>query len=189
MRIWLLQSKLDDGYEDLQLVNFDDDHDKYFNNINQPIPIADKWGKVEVYTLTEGDQSDFPHFWGSGDDVPIFSERALNVVYDLIEVSVEVLPLNHPQHNYFVMHVLNAVDAIDYDKAIVRQLESGLRVSFTKYSFIPEKIIDQHIFKVYLDDSVFSRVFVSDEFKERVTSSSLVGYDFVEVWDSEKSDS
>ncbi|MDR6224760.1 imm11 family protein [Desmospora profundinema] len=189
MRVWLLQSQLDAGFEDLQLVNFDDDHDKYFDNINEPIPIADKWGNVEVYTLTEGYQSDFPHFWGSGDDVPVFSEKALYIVNDLIEDQVELLPLNHPKHKYFAIHVLNAVDAINYDNAIVRQLKSGLRVSFTKYSFFPEKLIDQHIFKVYLDESVFSRVFVSDKFKKRVTSSSLVGYDFVEVWDSERSGS
>ncbi|MDR6227142.1 imm11 family protein [Desmospora profundinema] len=190
MKVWLLQSKLDVGFESLQLVNFDHDYDKYFRNIKKPNSIKDVWGNVEVYTLTEGGEgykSDFPHFWGKG-SAPVFSEEALNVVYDLIEDKVEALPLNHPEHKYFAIHVLNAVDAIDYNNSIVKVMKSGLRAGFKKCSFLQEKIIGQHMFKIYLDDRVQSEAFVSDEFKERVTSSSLVGYEFIEVWDSEKVD-
>ncbi|SDC80459.1 hypothetical protein SAMN04488112_11710 [Melghirimyces thermohalophilus] len=144
---------------------------------------------MEVYTLSEGQQSDFPQFWGDV-TLPVFSKHALHAVHDLIKDQVEALPLKHSEHQYFAIHVLNVVDALDYDKIEVkRMLRSGRRSGIKKYSFYPEKIKGQHIFKVYLDDRVQSDVLVSDEFKERVTSSSLVGYKFVEVWDSEQSDS
>ncbi|PMB01740.1 hypothetical protein CEN49_27060, partial [Fischerella thermalis CCMEE 5273] len=71
MKVWLLQSDLDKEFEELHLVNFDDDYDKYFNNINEPIPIANIWEDVKVYTLNEGLKSDFPHFWGHS-FVPVF---------------------------------------------------------------------------------------------------------------------
>ncbi|PTM57896.1 imm11 family protein [Desmospora activa] len=188
MKVWQLKSDLNQDFEDLQLVNFDADSDTYISPLRGIRPILNEWGEVKVFTIEEGVKNDFPKFWGDI-HVPVVSEKALNIIHDLIEGQVEVLPLSHPQHKYFAIHVLNAIDAINYDNAVVKELSSGLRVSFKKYSFLPEKLIGQHIFKVYLDDRVFSRVFVSDEFKERVTSSSLEGYDFVEVWDSEKSES
>jgi hypothetical protein len=189
MRIWKLESKLDAGFESVHTVNFDDFYDKYFDSINQPTPISDVWDNVEVYTPTEGYKSDFPHFWGES-FVPVFSEKALNVVHDLIENQVEILPLRHPEYKYFVIHVLNVIDAIDFDKSLPKRiLRSGRKSGFKKYSFKHEKIMGQQIFKVYYDDGrVHSQFFVSDEFKDRVTSSSLVGYEFIEVWDSKKAD-
>jgi hypothetical protein len=180
---------LDKEFEELHLVNFDDDYDKYFDNINEPIPIANIWEDVKVYTLNEGLKSDFPHFWGHS-FVPIFSEKALSVVHDLIVDQVEVLPLSHPEHKYYAIHVLNVIDAIDFDKSLPKRiLRSGRKSGFKKYSFKPEKIMGQQMFKVYHDDGrIHSQFFVSDEFKDRVTSSSLVGYEFIEVWDSEKAD-
>ncbi|MDR6224015.1 imm11 family protein [Desmospora profundinema] len=190
MKVWKFESKLDAGFESIHTVNFDEFHGKYFDIFNQPIPIADGWENLEVYTLTEGYKSDFPHFWGES-FVPVFSEKALNVVHDLIENQVEILPLSHPEHKYFVIHVLNVIDAIDFDKSLPKRiLKSGRKSGFKKYSFVPEKIIGQQMFKVYYDDGrVHSQFFVSDGFKDRVTSSSLVGYEFIEVWDSEKADS
>ncbi|MDR6224756.1 imm11 family protein [Desmospora profundinema] len=188
MKVWQLKSNLDQKFEDLQLVNFNSDFEVYISKLHEIRPVVNEWGEVQVYTVEEGEKNDFPKFWGDI-HVPVFSEKALNVTHDLIKDKVEVLPLSHPEHKYFAIHVLNAVDAVDYENAIVKELASGLRVSFKKYSFLQEKLTGEHIFKVYLDDRVFSRVFVSDKFKERVTSSTLIGYEFIEVWDSEKTDS
>ncbi|PMB10573.1 hypothetical protein CEN49_03705 [Fischerella thermalis CCMEE 5273] len=186
MKIWLLRSNLSEEFEDLQLVDFDRDS-KQFDKFNETHSIAKLWNDVEVYTLTKGLQNDFPHFWGRS-FVPVLSKSAKNFINDLIEGKAEALPLIHSEHEYYAVHVFNTIDAINYNKAVIKKLPSGLRVGFKMYSFIPEKVIGQHIFKVYLDNRVHSVIFVSDTFKERVTSSSLIGYDFVEVWDSEKED-
>lgn len=60
MRVWLLKS--DEEFEDLQLVHFEVDYNKYFKKIANE-SLADKWGNVEVYTLTEGKKVIFLIFW------------------------------------------------------------------------------------------------------------------------------
>jgi hypothetical protein len=185
MKIWHLKSNLSGEFEDLQLVNFDRDYE-HFDKFDELNALTDTWSNVEVYTLTNGRKSDFPKFWGHS-SIPVLSEGALNVVQDFFKGTTEVLPLSHPDHAYYAVHVLNAIHAINYSKSIFK--DPVQPVSIKRYSFLPDKVIDEHIFKVYLNDKVFSYVFVSDTFKERVTSSSLVGYNFVEVWDSEKEDS
>ncbi|PMB04477.1 hypothetical protein CEN49_20705 [Fischerella thermalis CCMEE 5273] len=189
MKVWLLQSKLDAGFQSIQLVNYKEYYYKYLMHIQKKGSIEDEWCKLKVYTIdSDGVKSDFPHFWAKA-YLPVFSEKALDVVSDLTHGNIEALPLDHPEHKYYAIHVLNTLDAIDYNHSTIKMIKSGLRVGFKKYAFIPSKIIGQHIFRVYLDDSPESEVFVSDAFKERVASSSLVGYEFIEVWDSEKEDS
>jgi hypothetical protein len=187
MKIWLLRSNLKEDFEELQLANFKKDNNE-FDKFRELKKIADKWINVDVYTLEKGQKSDFPQFWGYS-HIPVLSEEALNVVQDFFEGTVEVLPLSHPDHKYYAVHVLNVINAINYDNCIFKELSPGTPVSIKRYSFLPDKVINEHIFRVYLNDKVFSRVFVSDTFKERVISSSLVGYNFIEVWDFEREDS
>ena len=186
MKIWQLESVMDSEFEDLQLVNFEEDH-FIFDRFDEPIPLADSWKEVEVYTLTKGEDSDLPQFWGEG-FIPVFSEKALNVVHDLVKDQIEALPLAHPEKRFYAIHVLNVIDAIDYKRAVVEQLRSGLRIGFKKYAFIEEKVKNAHIFKVYLDNKVDLPVLVSDQFRNTVLSNGLSGFDFIEVWDSEKND-
>ena len=184
MKIWRLESVLDSEFEDLHLVSEDY---SLFYRFHEPIPLADSWKEVEVYTLTKGKESDLPKFWGAP-YVPVFSEKALNVVHDLVKDQIEALPLAHPEKRFYAIHVLNVIDAIDYKRAEVEQLRSGLRIGFKKYAFIEEKVKNAHIFKVYLDDRPILPVLVSDQFRETVLSNGLSGFDFIEVWDSEKND-
>ncbi|MBA4494011.1 imm11 family protein [Paenactinomyces guangxiensis] len=184
MKIWELKASLDERFETLQLVNFDKDYEQYFKDkFNTTNPLLEIWGDVKVFTLDEGESSDCPYFWGYS-AAPVFSERALGLTKDFLRGKAETLPLVHPVNKYFAIHVLNTIDAIDYDRAVIRQLETGLRVGMDKYAFIPEKIEGQHIFRIYIDDRVRSMVFVSDEFKKLVESNKLVGFEFIEVWDS-----
>jgi hypothetical protein len=186
VKIWELKASLDERFETIQLVNFDQDYEKYFKErFNSITPLEDVWEEVKIYTLEEGESSDCPKFWGHS-AAPVFSERALDVTQDFLKDKVEVLPLAHPEKNYFAIHVMNAIDAIDYNRAVIRQLRSGLRVGFEKYAFIKEKVKGEHIFRIFLDDRIRSMVFVSNEFKEAVESNGLVGFQFNEVWDSEK---
>jgi hypothetical protein len=134
VKVWQIRSDLNKKFLDVQLFNFNKDFDAYISKLSGTRPIVNEWGDVKVYTVEEGKENDFPKFWGDI-HVPVLSEKAVNVVHDLIKDKVEVLPLTHPKHKYFVIHVLNVVDAIDYENAVVKELVSGLRVSFKKYSF------------------------------------------------------
>ncbi|PGN40666.1 hypothetical protein CN962_28765 [Bacillus cereus] len=87
---------------------------------------------------------------------------------------------------YYIINVLNAIDAIDYEKAILKKLRSGLVIDFKKYAFLPNMVKNQTIFKVYLNEILhIPSVFVSDEFRNTLLESDLKGFEFIEVWDSE----
>lgn len=87
---------------------------------------------------------------------------------------------------YYIINVLNAIDAVDYEKAILKKLRSGLVIDFKKYAFLSNMVKNQTIFKVYLNEILhISSVFVSDELRNAILESDLKGFEFVEVWDSE----
>ncbi|MCG3797071.1 imm11 family protein [Bacillus toyonensis] len=157
MKIWELKSSFD-GYQSFQLLS-----------------------------LEEGNQSDFPHFWGEV-GTPMVSEKAKQFLESMLGNNVEFLPLIHNVTGevYYIINVLNAIDAIDYEKAILKKLRSGLVIDFKKYAFLPNMVKNQTIFKVYLNEILhIPSVFVSDEFRNAVLKSDLKGFEFVEVWDSE----
>ncbi|SMP32715.1 hypothetical protein SAMN06265361_10932 [Laceyella tengchongensis] len=187
MKIWQLQSLLNEDFQSLQLVHFEQDYNKYFDKrFFEVEPMFEFWQPVEVYIIEEGKRkSDCPPFWGCSFAL-VFSERALGVLEDLVKEKVEALPLVHPEDNYWLIHILHAIDAVDYEKAIVETTESGRLIDFEKYAFSKEKVKGEHIFQVYLGDQVHPVVFVSDEFKHVVEANRLVGFEFIEVWDSEK---
>ncbi|WP_338012061.1 imm11 family protein [Brevibacillus laterosporus] len=53
-----------------------------------------------------------------------------------------------------------------------------------KFSFLEEKISGQHIFK--LPEMPKNHVFVSDKFRNLVIDNGIIGWEFIEEWDSEK---
>ncbi|WP_412677877.1 AHH domain-containing protein [Bacillus wiedmannii] len=111
-------------------------------------------------------------------------------------VTTEVLHIGNHSSEYIleVERVLSLVkkrdgtqeDAIDYEKAILKKLRSGLVIDFKKYAFLPNIVKNQTIFKVYLNEILhIPSIFVSDEFRNTVLESDLKGFEFIEVWDSE----
>lgn len=111
-------------------------------------------------------------------------------------MTTEVLHIGNHSSEYIleVERVLSLVkkrdgtqeDAIDYEKAILKKLRSGLVIDFKKYAFLPNIVKNQTIFKVYLNEILhIPSIFVSDEFRNTVLESDLKGFEFIEVWDSE----
>jgi hypothetical protein len=115
---------------------------------------------------------------GFGGGVPVLSEGAVNVLWDLMEGKVEKLPLHHERGTYFAINVINVKDAIDFEKAIVTRDHKYPDVvkEIATYAFIPEKIIGEHIFKT--PQFRGTRVYVSDEFRKRVLENNLTGFEF-----------
>ncbi|WP_373463781.1 imm11 family protein [Paenibacillus sp. V4I9] len=79
------------------------------------------------------------------------------------------LPLNYTDKQYYVLRVTNILDSIDYEHSELEILSTGLTVGFKKYGFIPEKLNNQYIFKVFINERIYSTVtFVTDDFKDKV---------------------
>ncbi|MEF3302238.1 imm11 family protein [Paenibacillus sp. GYB003] len=129
----------------------------------------------------KGNPTDCPQFSAG---IPVFSEKAITITYDFLKDSAEILPLNHDTMKLFALNVIQVLDAIDYEKAIVRRNSNGRFTGFEKFAFKKSIVQNHHIFKI--PEYIGLRVFVSDEFRTRVIESNLTGFKFDEMWDSEE---
>lgn len=142
---------------------------------------ANTWIPVSVQIIEETKKSDTP---GLSSGVPVLSLRAIKILEDILRDSVEILPLKCKNEEYYAINVIDVLDCIDYEKSKFEKFESSGRIMlFNKYAFNPECVKGKHIFKI-IDEPV-RRPFVSDEFRNRVLESELVGFKFDLVWDSE----
>lgn len=118
--------------------------------------------------------------------IPVFSEKALDILRPIIINSTEVLDLILEEGKYYGINVIAVLNVIDYSKSEYRMYSDGQRImAFRKYAFIKkEELIKHHIFKIV--DEPTRRAFVSDKFKSIVEDSSLTGFIFKQVWDSEE---
>ncbi len=140
--------------------------------------IQNDWNPVEVKTLKEIQYSDFLALVPG---VPVFSKKALKHLAELINESVEVLPLVHNKEKLFAINVIKVLDCVDYDKSEYKKFTSSNRIMrFVRYEFIKEKLMNTHIFKI--KDEPSKRPFVSDTFRNRVLEYGLKGFEFEEVW-------
>jgi len=109
----------------------------------------------------------------------VASQDAFEVIKDLIEDSVELLPitwLTRPNEIFYFLNVIDVVDCLNKELSIFDYFLDGGVMSVDHYEFIEEKIINKHIFRIL--ETKLSRFYVSDEFKKRVESSKLRGLTF-----------
>lgn len=184
MKIWRLE--IDFGeYESFQLVNKDRQFLREFKNkILSGKPQNGELDNMEV-EIVEGElASDLPKLW-SASGTMLISEKAKKYLESLISDCVEFIPLKYQSVTIYIVNILRITDAIDYENAIFRRLDSGLVVGLESYSFVTSKIQGFNMFKLMLNDRIYStEIFVTSEFKTRVEENKLLGFKFVEVWDS-----
>lgn len=138
-------------------------------------PLLDSWKPIAFKTLNDDlELGDTPSLIST---VPVLSEYALNVLKDLIEGSVEILPIRLRVGKFFILNVTDVLDCVDYDKSEVKPFKSSGRIMrFIKYEFFKECLYNKHIFKI--PDESKRNAFVSDQFKERVKENKLKGFKF-----------
>ncbi|MGH1327856.1 imm11 family protein [Bacillus pretiosus] len=187
MKIWQLKSSTD-NYEAFQLLNYEEDKKYFKTSFNSMVSLSDSWTPKFIAVIDEGKSSDSPIFWGKS-GVQIISEKAKQVLEPLIGDNVEFLPLlrNSTSEVYYLVHVLNVLDAIDGDKAIFKKLITGLIVGCKKFAFDFNIVQNEMIFKVYINGKIHPTVvFISDELKALIEQSDLKGFEFIEVWNSKE---
>jgi hypothetical protein len=153
---------------------------KYFDPHFKGQPISE-WGDiVAVLNQGKGKYSDAPYFTAGK---PIFSEKAVESLRELITDHVQVLPILYDKYPIYAINVLRVIDCINYEKAKVRSLSDGFVVGFEQFAFIKERLQDATIFKIR--ELLSTEIFVTDLFRDQVLKSKLIGFTFKEVWDSE----
>jgi hypothetical protein len=180
MKIWKWD-KDSMRFDSFSIVNHNEVYSKYFLDEFIGKPIGDGWGTIHITTYQSLAKCDCSGFGGG---VPIFSEHAIRCLDDLMKDKVEILPLIHDEGSYFAINVINVLDCIDFDQAIVRRHERypSVIAEVLEYEFIPELVKEQHIFKV--PQFKGTAVYVSDEFRNRVIEKDLKGFEFTLLWDS-----
>lgn len=144
--------------------------------------VSDKWIPFEVEVEKKKKNSDTP----SLSPYYVLSQKAVNLLKDLIENEVEFLPISFNNETYYVIKILNILDCINYEKSVPFPLPPGVDTPFdyTKFSFKEDVVKGKHIFRV--KDILFVNVFVSKEFEEIVTKNKLAGFQLEKVWNSEE---
>ena len=145
--------------------------ERAFNRIYKGKPLAKGWKPPSVRRDSRFRPGDFPSLYGP---VPIFSERAWIGLQPLIEGAVEGLPIKHPSgDNYFAIHVLDVVDALDRKKSAVKLYADGGVMRVVNYCFKSKPLKGKQIFRI--PESVYLEVLVSETFKKRVEELKLKG--------------
>ncbi|MFC4321424.1 imm11 family protein [Litchfieldia salsa] len=184
MKVWLLKR----AYANFEVFRFSDQSTgKLFRKNFRGVPMSENWETLQIETFKKGQKSDFPSGLLSP---PSFSEKAVQVLGDLLKGEVELLPMiTENDDKYYVGNVTNILDCIDKDNSEVEVGEGGLVDDYLKYAFIEDVIKDCHIFRIVTHDTyrlLKTQVFVSDLFREKVLEARLSGFEFIEVWDSTK---
>ena len=116
--------------------------------------------------------------------VLVFSQKAIEKLYDLIKDDVEILPLECDYGEFSLINVTTVLDAIDHENSKYEYIEGTNKIMyFEKYAFLEDVVKGHDIFKI--TDKRGSFVFVSDEFVQTVKRSKLKGFRFELAWDSE----
>ena len=139
-------------------------------------PVRAEW--IEEDTKEEKAKSDFPTLGTT----PVFSERAVDTLLDLLVENGEILPLEVEGERYFAYNVTRTLDALDQDRSAIIRYPTGRILDVTRYVFLPEKLDGAAIFRL---PQFRGRAFVTDEFTRRIRDYELTGFGLVEVWSSD----
>ncbi len=183
-RIYLLESILDDPrYE-----GFAPASDEDFP-LDTPFPrdrngrgwkverFASTWKPMEVVGRVRS-YNDFPEVMGT----PAFSERAIDILRDLLEPNGEILPLRSSIGSYFAFNTTTIAEVLDWKKAKLKWFPGEKphnALAIYRYEFFAERLKALSIFRIR-EKPV--EIYVNQEFVSRVYEHNLKGFNFELVW-------
>ena len=184
MNVYRLRADCD-HYQNLTLVNFDDDWETLYEFKGMPIDAA--WRPLRVRPLEEdlslqSAPGDCPSLF-SGE--PTLSLRAAEVLDEILDGNGELLPLECEEGRYFIFNVTRVVDALDeMNSEIVRFANSQRVMTIKRFGFVPAQLEGVDVFK--LPQLPLAHVFVTDNFVSRSRESGLLGFRFEWLWSSDQ---
>lgn len=110
---------------------------------------------------------------------PAFSQRAVDMLRDLLEPNGELLPVRHKIGVYYFFNCTQMTNCVDLSKSKVTKLKDGLVSSTEKLVFLDNMLDDLTIFKVRTQ---LIEVFCTQRFVDRVEKAGLQGFVFLPIW-------
>lgn len=149
--------------------------------LREAVSVMKDWEPVLAEPIIENakdrrnELGDFPTFWS----LPTVSKRASIALKDLLDGNAELLPIQN--QSYFIVNVTRLVDALDEENSVLKRFpSSGSIMRIESFAFHEEALDNIPIFKLPQYKRV--DVFVSQEFKDRVESANLMGFEFELIW-------
>lgn len=160
-----------------RLVPVESKHWGVFRQFNG-IPINAPWPHINIQASTNSEDlptSDFPML---SPHVPVFSQRVVETLGDLLKENGEFFPLEYNKSIYFAYNITHLIDALDMRQSEFTHLHYNNRgLCISRHKFHADKLSDATIFKL----PRLSSVFVTDTFIQRVLETDLVGFNFTPI--------
>lgn len=137
------------------------------------VPLAAEW--IEDELNAGKPKSDFPTLGTT----PVFSQRAVDALLDLLIESGELLPLRIAGGAHYVYNTTRVLDPLDEERSTLVRFPDGNVMRIENYEFREELVRPFPVFRI---PQSRAKVFVTDLFVERVTSARLTGFDFRPIW-------
>lgn len=141
--------------------------------------LQDKWQPIEMEKTDEFEMKDALDL---SFQVPVVSKTAAKLLKEDLTGDVEFLEMNIEDNKYYAMNIVNVIEALDEEKSVFDILPGGIKFFFEKYYFLKDKIKNQKIFKI--KEERRSKVFVTEELKNKIEKEKLEGFDFIKVWEN-----
>jgi len=110
---------------------------------------------------------------------PAFSQRAVDLIRDLLEPNGELLPVRHQLGVYYFFNCRRMSNCVDLEKSEVSRIDGGVIASTRKLVFLDNMLDGLTIFKIR---TRLVEVFCSQIFVDRVEEAGLQGFKFVPIW-------
>jgi hypothetical protein len=159
--------------------NLDLEFDGYFDFKGETL--KDNWHGARVFARESFKEDEgklpMPDIIRFNASALAYSEKAVNVLKDVLEESGELLEFEYEDEKWWVHHVTNIVNAIDFEKSKL-ELESSGAFEVTCTELDEKKLSNVCIFKQKNISSLMGHDNANMNFKALVESSNLSGVDF-----------
>jgi len=147
----------------------------------QDVPLASSWQPLAFHGFKEEksmpQEGDFPAL-NDFCRIPVFSQRAWDVLRAAVDCRWEALPIIHPcGKQYYLIHVMETIDCVDVERSEGVQLfDDGRVMEIERYCLKTEVLAGKHVFKTPV--ATGAELFVDDVFREAVEKNGLKGLEF-----------
>ena len=143
-------------------------------------PLGRQWEPLNMVPLKRdaaGRELLRPDLYFVAHDVPAANERALGILRPLIEPFAEILPLSCPTEKVFALNVITVIDALDYERSIVRRFPGSNHLADVEVPvFRPGAVDGVQMFRIPLIRR--SYVYIGERFVRACQRAGLQGLTF-----------
>jgi hypothetical protein len=142
--------------------------------------LARAWQPPAIKAADERDDSATLGDYALLGTIPVFSQRAVDFLGDMLRSNGELLPLLYGRAEYFAYNVTRLVPALDQSAAQLNRFADGNIMWVERYAFHKHIVGKLTIFKI--PELARAYVFVTEPFVQRANAAHLTGISFKEVW-------